>query len=82
MARDWVVCLKLKLERQLDPARAANEDEDSKGNLWAGVENGLWRWKAAGPPKFYAIPGEPNGVQALREDGDSALLVGWKGRIR
>src|SRR6266700_4254390 len=25
--------------------------EDSKDNLWAGVSNGLWRWRP-GPPKF------------------------------
>ncbi len=52
--------------------------EDSKGNLWAGVLNGLWRWKP-GPPKFYALPGETDGIQAIGEDADGALLVGWKG---
>ena len=29
--------------------------EDSKGNLWVGVQNGLWRWKP-GQPKFYPLP--------------------------
>src|SRR5882724_8698227 len=51
--------------------------EDIKGNLWAGVQEGLWRWKP-GPPKFYSLPGEPNGIQALGEDTDGAFLVGWK----
>jgi len=54
--------------------------EDSKGNLWAGVKEGLWRWKP-GPPKFYPLPGEPNGIQALGEDPDGTLLVGWNGGI-
>src|SRR5262244_115181 len=54
--------------------------EDSKGNLWAGVETGLWRWNS-GTPKFYPLPGEPNGIQALGEDADGTLLVGWNGEI-
>src|SRR5262249_50592670 len=28
--------------------------EDSKGNVWVGVSNGLWRWKP-GPPLFYPM---------------------------
>ncbi len=59
---------------------AFNLYEDSKGNLWAGVTEGLWRWKP-GPPKFYPLPGEPDGIQGLGEDADGALLVGWKGGI-
>ena len=54
--------------------------EDSKGNLWAGVKDGLWRWKP-GPPKFYPLPGNLNGIQALGEHADGTLLVGWKGGI-
>jgi signal transduction histidine kinase/ligand-binding sensor domain-containing protein len=54
--------------------------EDGKGNLWARVPDGLWKWKP-GPPKFYSLPGEPPGTQALSEDADGALLVGWKGGI-
>ena len=53
---------------------------DSKGVLWAGVLNGLWRWKP-GPPKFFVFPGQPNGVQALLEDADGSLLIGLEGRI-
>src|SRR6185295_15936646 len=34
--------------------------EDSKGNLWAGVKDGVWHWKP-GPPKFYPLAGESNG---------------------
>jgi len=54
--------------------------EDSKGNLWAGVQKGIWRWKP-GPPKFYGLPGETNGIIGLTESVDGALLVGWKGGI-
>ena len=55
--------------------------EDSKGNLWVGVATGLWRWKP-GQPKFYPLPGEPNGIRALGEDEDGTLLVGWNGRLQ
>ncbi|SEF80019.1 PAS domain S-box-containing protein [Bryocella elongata] len=54
--------------------------EDSKGNLWAGVMNGLWRWKP-GLPKFYSLPGDLNGIQSFAEDADGALLIGWKGGV-
>ena len=54
--------------------------EDSKGNLWAGVKEGLWRWKP-GPPKFYPLTGEPDGIQCFGEDNDGTLLVGWNGAI-
>src|ERR1044072_2011973 len=54
--------------------------EDSKGNLWAGVKDGLWHWRP-GPPKFYPLPGEPDGIQCFGEDNDGTLLVGWNGGI-
>jgi ligand-binding sensor domain-containing protein/signal transduction histidine kinase len=59
---------------------AFNLYEDGKGNLWAGVKDGLWRWKP-GPPKFYQLAGEPDGIQCFGEDTDGALLVGWNGGI-
>jgi signal transduction histidine kinase/ligand-binding sensor domain-containing protein len=55
--------------------------EDSKGSLWVGVPNGLWRWKP-GEPKFYLLPGEPNGIRSMGEDEGGALLVGYKGGIQ
>ncbi len=55
--------------------------EDGKGNLWAGVKEGLWRWKP-GPPEFYALPGEVDGIRCLGEDDDGALLVGRQGGIQ
>lgn len=60
---------------------AFNLYEDSKGNLWAGVKDGVWRWKP-GTPNFYPLPSEPDGIQALGEDVDGALLVGWRGGIQ
>ena len=59
---------------------AFNLYEDSKGNLWAGVKDGLWRWKP-GPPKFYPLAGEPDGIQCFGEDNDGTLLVGWNSGI-
>jgi signal transduction histidine kinase/ligand-binding sensor domain-containing protein len=53
---------------------------DRHGNLWAGVPNGLWRWKP-GPPQFYGIPGHPSGVRPLGEDADGAILITWHRRI-
>jgi len=54
--------------------------EDSKGNLWAGVQKGIWRWRP-GPPRFYPLPGEANGILALTEDADDAILFAWKGGL-
>src|SRR5262249_50765585 len=59
---------------------AVNLYEDSRGNLWAGVKEGLWRWRP-GPPKFYPLTGASDGVQALGEDKYGTLMVGWKGGI-
>jgi PAS domain S-box-containing protein len=47
--------------------------EDSKGNLWAGVENGLWRWKP-GPPHFYPMPGEGDSLKTFAEDHGTLLI--------
>src|ERR1700754_498691 len=57
-----------------------NLHEDSKGNLWTGVKDGLWRWKP-GPPTFFSLAGEPDGIQCFGDDDDGTLLVGWKGGI-
>jgi signal transduction histidine kinase/ligand-binding sensor domain-containing protein len=54
--------------------------DDSKGNLWVGVAAGVWRWKP-GPPKFYPLPGEANGIQGLAEDDNGSLLVTMRGRV-
>ena len=59
---------------------AFNLYEDSKGNLWAGVKDGVWRWRP-GPPKFYPLAGEPDGIQCFGEDKEGTLLVGWNGGI-
>lgn len=34
--------------------------EDSRGNLWAGVKNGLWRWKPGPPQVLFHARGERN----------------------
>jgi signal transduction histidine kinase len=54
--------------------------EDTLGNLWAGVPNGLWRWKP-GRPQFHPIPDHPSGVRPLGEDDDGAILITWRRQI-
>jgi signal transduction histidine kinase/ligand-binding sensor domain-containing protein len=54
--------------------------EDRSGNLWAGVQDGLWKWKP-GQPKFYSLPDAPDDIQAIAEDVSGGLLIGWKGGI-
>jgi signal transduction histidine kinase/ligand-binding sensor domain-containing protein len=57
--------------------------EDRNGNLWVGVQNGLWRWKP-GPPKLYPAPGPAangGGIQGLAESDDGGLLFGPRSGI-
>jgi ligand-binding sensor domain-containing protein/signal transduction histidine kinase len=54
--------------------------EDSKGGLWVGTPTGLWRWKP-GPPKFFPLAGEPDGIRGIGEDDDGTLLIGWHGAL-
>jgi signal transduction histidine kinase/ligand-binding sensor domain-containing protein len=57
--------------------------EDSRGNLWAGAQTGLWRWKP-GPPKLYPMPYPLLGTssQTINESDDGALLIATEGGIR
>jgi signal transduction histidine kinase/ligand-binding sensor domain-containing protein len=55
--------------------------EDSSGNLWVGTLTGLWRWRP-GPPRFYPLPLEVNGIQGLSEDDRGALLIPTREGIR
>ena len=53
--------------------------EDSRGNLWLGAANGLWRLKP-GPPQHYPIPGfKADDVlfpkRAFLEDSQGELLI-------
>ena len=54
--------------------------EDHNGDLWVGAKDGLWRWKP-GNPKFYPLPGELDGIQAIVEEKNGTLLFGWKGGL-
>lgn len=55
--------------------------EDDKGNLWVGLEMGVWRWKP-GPPVFYMVPGLPSGrMQSMVDSDDGALLIATTGAI-
>ena len=54
---------------------------DSKGNLWVGLETGVWRWRP-GPPEFYAVPGLPNGrMQGMADSEDGTVLVAATGAV-
>jgi len=55
--------------------------EDRKGNLWAGVKDGLWRWKP-GPSTFYSIPHNGDSIRAFAEDDNGALLISTSTRIQ
>src|SRR5262249_54756873 len=54
--------------------------EDRRGTLWVGAEKGLWRWKP-GPPEFYSLSADPNGVQGLTEGDDGAPLISIPGGL-
>src|SRR5262249_39053846 len=47
--------------------------EDSKRNLWLGVENGFWKWKP-GPPQFFVAPGALD-IGGFAEDDQGVLLM-------
>ena len=55
--------------------------EDRKGNLWAAVMNGFWRWRP-GAPEFYSIPGAMDGIRAFIEDDDGGLLFTTRGGLK
>jgi signal transduction histidine kinase/ligand-binding sensor domain-containing protein len=48
--------------------------EDARGNLWAGVRTGIWRWKPD-PPKFIPLPGAA-GQTSLGVGEDGGVLFG------
>jgi ligand-binding sensor domain-containing protein len=48
--------------------------EDSRGNIWAGASNGLWRWQP-GPPKLYPMPDPAQRIYSLSESDDGGILV-------
>jgi PAS domain S-box-containing protein len=55
--------------------------EDSRGNLWLGAVNGLWRWKP-GPSKLYPMPDPTPGINSLIEGDNNALLIAMRAGIR
>jgi PAS domain S-box-containing protein len=55
--------------------------KDSNGNLWVGLETGVWRW-SPGPPEFYAVPGLPNGrMQGMADSDDGTVLIAATGAV-
>ena len=53
--------------------------EDSKGNLWAGAQSGLWRWRP-GPPTHYAVPGTE--LNDLNAGDQGELFIAMPGGMR
>jgi signal transduction histidine kinase/ligand-binding sensor domain-containing protein len=55
--------------------------EDDMGNLWVGLEIGVWRWRP-GPAEFYAVPGLLNDrMQGMTNAEDGALLIATTGAV-
>jgi PAS domain S-box-containing protein len=55
--------------------------EDDKGNLWVGLEMGVWRWRP-GPAEFYAVTGLSNGrVQGMADSEDGNVLIAATGAV-
>jgi signal transduction histidine kinase/ligand-binding sensor domain-containing protein len=54
--------------------------EDTKDNLWAGVKDGIVRWKP-GSPTFYSLPDNPDGIRGFC-DFDGGLLIGTRNGLR
>src|SRR5262245_13675006 len=55
--------------------------EDARGWLWAGVWNGIWRWKPD-PAEFHPMPDELDTLQSFDESDNGALLIGNRHGIR
>jgi signal transduction histidine kinase len=55
--------------------------EDRKGNLWAAVVNGFWRWKP-GPPDFYSMAGTLDGIRDFIETEDGGLLFTTRSGVK
>lgn len=53
---------------------------EENGNLWAGAQNGLWRWKP-GPPRRYALPSLRDITDFSKIDG-GPLLIAMRGVIQ
>jgi ligand-binding sensor domain-containing protein/signal transduction histidine kinase len=55
--------------------------EDDKGNLWVGLEMGVWRWRP-GPAEFYVVPGLSNGrMQGMADSEDGSVLIAATGAV-
>ncbi|HTS05385.1 MAG TPA: PAS domain S-box protein [Candidatus Eisenbacteria bacterium] len=63
--------------------------EDSRGNLWLGAGNGLWRWRPGPPEHFalpalnrFALPGMVFPWNAFLDGDDGALLIGGRSGVK
>jgi len=63
--------------------------EDSRGNLWLGAGNGLWRWRPGPPEHFalpelnrFALPGMVFPWNAFLDGDHGALLIGGRSGVK
>src|SRR5262249_3256098 len=54
--------------------------EDRNGARWAGVRNGVWRWKP--DPAPFVWSDEPNGIQGMADGDNGALLMSTRGEVK
>jgi len=54
--------------------------EDSRGNLWLGAGNGLWRWQP-GPPDHYELPAAKQSSLPALVFNRNALVEGEHGNL-
>ena len=54
--------------------------EDSRGNLWLGAGNGLWRWRP-GPPGHYELPAAKQSSLPALVFNRNAIVEGERGNL-
>src|SRR5262245_54593652 len=54
---------------------------DSRGSLWAGLYDGVVRWKPD-PPQFFALPPQVNGYRGFAEHDGELLVASSEGVTR
>ena len=86
IATGWTLCEVLQRRVQCHGedggpgAGAIGLYEDRRGHLWVGGLDGVWHWKP-GPPTFTPLTRQINGILALSETDDGALLAGANGGV-
>jgi len=61
-------------------AWAGSVYDDQEENLWMAAQGGVWRWTPK-QPAFYSLPAQADGLQAIAQRRDGALLIATGNRI-